>query len=358
MSECRPCGVLECDLEEDYTYQVDVASPAAAVGTAPDCRPCGVIDCGALTDYQTYALQSDLYNVVAPAIAFNPGADLRLRCCDGSDIVRTVTQGMTASQFSSLLSGMVAECKLRDPDCGNTPTNGNGGGGGDDGGGSGEPIRLYAGHATNCTYRCPDGTPFVFTLPAGSALGFSQAAADAAADQYACQLAVIHRLCLNGRFPDARCLSTVGSLTVRITATASSNPGNQWAITGSLPTGLTWAIQPVHRTYIEVTGTLTAAGSFTFTIRFQNPLGIWVNKSYTVRILDISPGTIPDPINGVAYSQQMTLTGAIHPVTWEISSGTLPPGLSLGALTGRITGVPAMTGFSTFTIKATETPPI
>jgi len=57
---------------------------------------------------------------------------------------------------------------------------------------------------------------------------------------------------------------------------------------------------------------------------------------------------------GVVYSQTLAATGGTSPYTWSLALGSLPPGLSLGTLTGAITGTPGATGTSNFTARVTD----
>lgn len=55
------------------------------------------------------------------------------------------------------------------------------------------------------------------------------------------------------------------------------------------------------------------------------------------------------------YSPQPALLGEfVAPVAWDISTGTLPPGLTINAATGALTGTPTTVGTSAFTIRATD----
>ena len=56
---------------------------------------------------------------------------------------------------------------------------------------------------------------------------------------------------------------------------------------------------------------------------------------------------------GTAYSASVAANG-VAPYTFAVASGTLPPGLSLNALTGEITGTPTTAGTYTFTIETTD----
>ena len=58
----------------------------------------------------------------------------------------------------------------------------------------------------------------------------------------------------------------------------------------------------------------------------------------------------------MAYSDQLTVTGGTSPFTWSVSAGTLPPGLTLGASTGLLSGTPTTAGTYSFTVKVTDQP--
>ncbi len=57
---------------------------------------------------------------------------------------------------------------------------------------------------------------------------------------------------------------------------------------------------------------------------------------------------------GVAYSDQLTVTGGTSPFTWSVSAGTLPPGVTLGASTALLSGTPTTAGSYSFTVKVTD----
>ena len=57
---------------------------------------------------------------------------------------------------------------------------------------------------------------------------------------------------------------------------------------------------------------------------------------------------------GVAYSDQLTVSGGTSPFTWSISSGSLPPGVTIGSSTGLLSGTPTTAGTYSFTVKVTD----
>jgi uncharacterized protein YhjY with autotransporter beta-barrel domain len=70
--------------------------------------------------------------------------------------------------------------------------------------------------------------------------------------------------------------------------------------------------------------------------------------------ITLSPVVLPNGTQTVAYDQTITASGGVAPYTYAVTSGSLPVGLSLDGATGEITGTPANTGFSNFTITATD----
>jgi hypothetical protein len=109
-----------------------------------------------------------------------------------------------------------------------------------------------------------------------------------------------------------------------------------------------------------ITGTPSAAGSFSFDITATDSLGCTGSTSYTVNInascptITLSPATLPDGTVGTAYSQTVSASGGAAPYTFAVTSGALPAGLSLNGTTGNISGTPSATGTSNFTITATD----
>ena len=65
----------------------------------------------------------------------------------------------------------------------------------------------------------------------------------------------------------------------------------------------------------------------------------------------ISPETLPAGTVGTAYSQTLTATGETGPFSFSVSSGSLPPGLTLSS-EGVISGTPTAAGSFSFTVQA------
>lgn len=147
---------------------------------------------------------------------------------------------------------------------------------------------------------------------------------------------------------------TVGSVFSQ-TFTQTGGTGTfTWSFTGTLPPGLS-----LNTTTGALTGTPTTAGTYTFTIvgtnTAQNCSG---SRTYTVTVscptITVSPNTLPNAPIGQAYSQTVTQTGGTGTITWSVSSGTLPTGVTLNSTSGVISGTPTVAGSYTFTITATD----
>jgi Ca2+-binding RTX toxin-like protein len=70
--------------------------------------------------------------------------------------------------------------------------------------------------------------------------------------------------------------------------------------------------------------------------------------------ISLSPSSLPDWTNGVAYNQTVTASGGTPAYTYTVASGALPNGLGINSGTGAITGTPTVSGTFAFTIQAED----
>jgi subtilisin family serine protease len=90
--------------------------------------------------------------------------------------------------------------------------------------------------------------------------------------------------------------------------------------------------------------TPAATGSYTYTLTCTSGAGSQGNSVnltvQSVPALGITSTSLPDGKVGMAYQAVLAATGGIPPLTWSITSGSLPAGLTLNASTGTISGTP------------------
>ncbi len=129
-----------------------------------------------------------------------------------------------------------------------------------------------------------------------------------------------------------------------------------WSITsGTLPAGLT-----LSSTTGVISGTPTAAGTFSFTARVADSASPAQKTSATISLvvapasLTIISSTLPSGTSGTAYSSALQASGGTPTYTWSVTSGSLPAGLTMSAATGAISGTPTATGTSSFTATVND----
>jgi alpha-tubulin suppressor-like RCC1 family protein len=145
------------------------------------------------------------------------------------------------------------------------------------------------------------------------------------------------------------------------TLTASGGSGTyKWSKSaGTLPTGLS-----LNASTGKISGTPSAAGDFTFTIKVadsddsssydtvQFSVSIEGNSSYDDVVIDASE--LEDGKVDSAYSQTLSAEGGSGGYKWYKNSGSMPPGLNLGVSSGKIAGTPTTAGDYTFVIKVVD----
>ena len=67
----------------------------------------------------------------------------------------------------------------------------------------------------------------------------------------------------------------------------------------------------------------------------------------------LSPPSLPPATVGIAYEQPITASGGTGPYSYAVSTGTLPPGMSMDG-DGIVDGTPEASGLYTFTVEAAD----
>ena len=125
---------------------------------------------------------------------------------------------------------------------------------------------------------------------------------------------------------------------------------------GSLPAGIT-----LNASTGVISGTPTTPGTFTFTSKVTDSKG--KTDTATCTIVVVAPvdlqcgacGSANKAYKGTAYSAALSVSGGVGPYTYSLAPGsTLPPGLTLNAATGVVSGTPTTVGTYSFTTKVVD----
>jgi len=135
---------------------------------------------------------------------------------------------------------------------------------------------------------------------------------------------------------------------------------------GTLPPGLKWERSGSG---VRISGTPTQSGDYRFWLAVTD-LPAWkggvfwcaddhgAEREFQLSVrqglqIQQRQSTLGPAQTGTPYSLQLTATGGSG-VTWSISSGALPAGLTLNPSTGLVSGTPTAAGDATFQITVTD----
>jgi hypothetical protein len=206
---------------------------------------------------------------------------------------------------------------------------------------------VFLNNAQTGSALCPDGNFSEFTVPAGFFAGSSQEEVDMAALSYANRQARLGQICLSAINPNC-CEGAPLSLSITATGArlATGMNTNNWEVS-MLPPGLDTTDGDITGNQLFITGTPTVPGNYVFFVTVTDPAGDSITVPYDLNVAGIT-GNPPDATTGNSYSSALATAGFTSP-TFSLSSGALPPGLSMDSA-GNITGTPTMAGTFSFTV--------
>jgi MYXO-CTERM domain-containing protein len=126
-----------------------------------------------------------------------------------------------------------------------------------------------------------------------------------------------------------------------------------WSIDGDVPDGLTLSEDGL------LCGTPKKAGQLDVLVRVEDSRGATAMAMFSLRIdarLSIATTSLPHGIIRESYSAALESSGGARPVVWQVSSGQLPPGLTLDP-SGTISGTPSTAGAYVFTVEVDDSGP-
>jgi large repetitive protein len=164
-----------------------------------------------------------------------------------------------------------------------------------------------------------------------------------------CQLLVTSSLVIGASvLPDA---SQSSPYTQSLSASGGKSPYTWSIVAGSLPTGLILSPAGV------ISGVTVTLGSFSFTVSVTDGNGANVQRALSIRVVSglnvIScSGSVSEV--GLVFNSLAIGSGGSPPYTWNVSAGSLPPGLTLDPSSGVIVGTPLQPGSVQFTVEVRD----
>lgn len=122
-------------------------------------------------------------------------------------------------------------------------------------------------------------------------------------------------------------------------------------ISGALPPGLSLNSS-------NISGTPTAAGKKSFKVQVTDRLGSSASRKFKIKVykpLRIKTESLKAGAVGKGYTATIKASRGKKPFTWSLVSGSLPGGLSIDFATGKITGIPTVTGSVNLTFQVSDT---
>jgi len=211
------------------------------------------------------------------------------------------------------------------------------------------PQTILRNTPQSCTFNCPDGTPFTFTIAGGQFSNTTQLAADIEAYTYACNQAVQQRICIGNLIPGRTCSNSRYNGRVLV---SSGSVALSFHVIGELPDGI---MMSEFGTVAFFSGTPTIPGDYTWTVQAEDASGNIVEKVVTLNIFGVANVSLDDAVVGQSYSQILVAGGtAAGALSWSITAGELPDGLELNSVTGEIFGTPTTEQTNSFQVTVTD----
>ena len=147
-----------------------------------------------------------------------------------------------------------------------------------------------------------------------------------------------------------------GEQNVSYSATLAATGGTApytWSISsGSLP-----AVLGLASNTGVISGTPSGTGTTSFTVNVTDSNSLSATKALSITVVgapNITTTSLPGGTQNAAYNTTLAVSGGVAPYSWSISSGSLPPVLSIAPSTGVISGTPSGSGTTSFTVQVSD----
>jgi len=140
-------------------------------------------------------------------------------------------------------------------------------------------------------------------------------------------------------------------------AATGGNGTNTWTLAGTLPQGLQFTAPVAPATEATITGTPTAAGSFTVKVTVADTDGRTQSVDVPIVVaskLAFVTKRFPLLKAGKLLSVKLRTAGGAGTTVFKVTSGKFPPGVRMDRSTGTISGTAKKGGIYRFTVEATD----
>lgn len=161
-----------------------------------------------------------------------------------------------------------------------------------------------------------------------------------------------------------RVLGPLAATTVMPNGFSSTEYNSQLTVLGDMPPHV-WTVRrgPLPPGYVlneagRITGICNQPGRYPFTLRVTDPTGASHDRDMALTVegtlppIQVTNAPLPGAAVGVAYRQQLNISGGREPYSYRIL-GTLPPGITLSP-TALLNGTPTREGSFTFTVQISD----